>query len=154
MWSQTRRILLALCVVVATAATPQELPTTQAFNDQLEREIRQRLGPRASEPASVVFKNVKLDWLGQTSAGDFVGIMNRGYARALGVRCTHCHEEHDFASDALRPKRAAREMAVMHRDINQRLARMSELEGSPEDRFINCATCHRGSLDPRDAQAR
>ena len=146
-----RHVLLALCVAAATAATPQE--TTQEFNDRLEREIRQRLGARASEPASAVFKNITLDWLGQTTAGDLVGIMNRGYARALGVRCTHCHDEHDFASDDLRPKRAAREMAVMHRDINQRLARMTDLEGSPQDRFINCATCHRGRVDPRETQA-
>lgn len=150
----TRRLLLVVCTVGATAAAPPQSPTTQEFNDRLEHEIVERLGPRVSEPASVVFKNVELDWLGQTPAGDFVGIMNRGYARALGVKCTHCHIENDFASDELRPKRAAREMAAMHRDINQRLARMANLEGSPEDRFINCATCHRGRLDPRDAHAR
>jgi hypothetical protein len=45
-------------------------------------------------------------------------------------------------------------MALMHRDINGRLGRMRELEGGAEDRFINCATCHRGSIDPRDALSR
>jgi hypothetical protein len=75
-------------------------------------------------------------------------IMNGGYSRALGVRCTHCHVEQDFASDDKRPKRAAREMAAMHLTINQTLARMGNLESSPEDRFINCATCHRGQVDP------
>ena len=31
------------------------------------------------------------------ACGDFLGIMNGGYAKALGVRCTHCHVEDDFA---------------------------------------------------------
>jgi hypothetical protein len=154
MRDRLHHIVLALLVIGASAAASQQPPTPHEFNDRLEREIRERLGARASEPASAVFKNIKLDWLGQTAAGDFVGIMNRGYARALGVKCTHCHDANDFASDELRPKRAAREMAAMHRDINQRLARMTNLEGPPEDRFVNCATCHRGSLDPRDARTR
>ena len=78
-----------------------------------------------------MFKNIKIEWLKDVPAGDFLGIMNGGYAKALGVRCTHCHVEDDFASDDLRPKRAAREMAVMHHGINQQLARMEHLEGTP-----------------------
>ena len=128
--------------------------STQEFNDRVEARLKQRLGPRESEPAVAVFKNVKIDWLKDVPAGDFLGIMNGGYAKALGVRCTHCHVEEDFASDDLRPKRAAREMAVMHYDINQQLARMKHLEGTPDERFINCATCHRGRIDPHDPPAR
>jgi alpha-beta hydrolase superfamily lysophospholipase len=48
-------------------------------------------------------------------------IMNLGYSRALGVSCTHCHMEEDFSSDDKRPRRAAREMAAMHRMINDQL---------------------------------
>jgi Photosynthetic reaction centre cytochrome C subunit len=129
-------------------------PSTQQFNDRVVQRLKERLGARGSEPASAVFKNIEIDWLKDVPAGDFLGIMNGGYARALGVRCTHCHMDDDFASDDLRPKRAAREMAVMHRGINQQLARMKHLEGSPQDRFINCATCHRGRIDPRDPPAR
>jgi hypothetical protein len=129
-------------------------PPTQEFNDRLEQRLKRQLGARTSEPASVVFKNIKIDWLKDVPAGDFLGIMNGGYARALGVKCTHCHMEDDFASDDLRPKRAAREMAVMHHAINQQLARMEHLEGTPDDRFINCATCHRGQIDPHDPPAR
>jgi Photosynthetic reaction centre cytochrome C subunit len=72
--------------------------------------------------------------------------MNAGYSRALGVSCTHCHNEQDFASDEKRPKRAAREMAAMHRMINQQLAGMQNLE--PDHHVINCSTCHRGHIDP------
>ena len=39
--------------------------------------------------------------------------MDVGYSRALGVSCTHCHDDQKFASDEKRPKRAAREMAGM-----------------------------------------
>jgi hypothetical protein len=128
--------------------------STQEFNDRVEARLKQRLGTRASEPASAVFKNLKIDWLKDEPADNFLGIMNGGYARALGVRCTHCHVEDDFASDDLRPKRVAREMAVMHYGINQQLARMEHLEDPPQDRFINCATCHRGRVDPHDPPAR
>ena len=127
---------------------------TQEFNDRVEARLKQRLGARESEPAAAVFKNLKIEWLKDVPAGDFLGIMNGGYAKALGVRCTHCHVEDDFASDDLRPKRAAREMATMHHDVNQQLARMKDLEGTSQDRFINCATCHRGRIDPHDPPAR
>jgi hypothetical protein len=41
-------------------------------------------------------------------------------------------------------------MAVMHWDLNQRLARMEHLKSAVEDRAINCNTCHRGKTDPHD----
>jgi hypothetical protein len=128
--------------------------STQEFNDRVEARLKRRLGARQSEPASAVFKNLEIDWLKDVPADNFLGIMNGGYAKALGVRCTHCHVEDDFASDDLRPKRAAREMATMHYGINQQLGRMENLEGSPQDRFINCATCHRGRVDPHDPPVR
>ena len=65
--------------------------------------------------------------------------MDGGYAKALGVRCTHCHDERDFASDEKRPKRAAREMAAMHWDINQRLQRMENLKSPPDRRQSTAA---------------
>jgi hypothetical protein len=76
--------------------------------------------------------------------------MNFGYSRALGVQCTHCHEEADFSSDAKRPKRAAREMALMHTSINQQLAKMENLEPNPKGHNINCAICHRGAVKPTE----
>jgi len=109
---------------------------------------------RGSQNLLLLFKSLKIDWLKDEPADSFLGIMNGGYAKALGVRCTHCHVEDDFASDDLRPKRAAREMATMHHGINQQLGRMENLEGSPQDRFINCATCHRGRVDPHHPSAR
>jgi hypothetical protein len=56
--------------------------------------------------------------------------------------------EQDFSSDDKRPKRAAREMALMHRSINEQLGKMQNLEPRPAGRAINCSTCHRGAVNP------
>lgn len=125
--------------------------TIRAFNDAQVQAVLASIAGRESEPASRVFTNVKL--LRDVPARTFVTIMNGGYARALGVTCTHCHVTGDFASDAKRPKRAAREMAMMHRSINQQLGQMEELATPKTDnRAINCFTCHRGMVDPRRAR--
>ena len=116
------------------------------------QEIADRIMGRENEPAGKVFKNMRIEWLKTTPARQLLDIMNGGYARALGVRCTHCHVERDFSSDDKRPKRAAREMATMHWTINQTLGKMKNLKSAPDDRLINCATCHRGETDPHDAR--
>ena len=132
----------------AAATVPREAPN-QEINDRYQRQIAEQIGSRKHEPAGQLFKNIQLDGLKDVPGDTFLVIMNVGYARALGVRCTHCHVEEDFASDAKRPKRAAREMAVMHRMINQRLSQMENLEPPPDKRSINCFSCHRGAIDPR-----
>jgi hypothetical protein len=109
------------------------------------KQISDRIAGHENEPAEQVFKNVQ--WFKGTPAGRLLLIMNLGYSRALGVNCTHCHVEQDFSSDDKRPKRAAREMAAMHRMINDQLKKMQNLEPKP-NRAINCSTCHRGAIDP------
>jgi hypothetical protein len=115
------------------------------------QQIAERIAARKGEPAAQVFQNVQLEGLKTVSAETFLVIMNIGYSRALGVSCTHCHDDQKFASDEKRPKRAAREMAVMHRMINQQLGRMENLEFPTDKRSINCFVCHRGTVDPRGA---
>jgi len=122
----------------------------QDVNDRFVQQISKQITGQETQPSRLVFKNIRLQWFKDAPAQQLLDIMNGGYAAALGVRCTHCHVEDDFASDEKRPKRAAREMAAMHWDINQRLAAMQNLEDAPEERFINCATCHRGSTDPHE----
>jgi len=78
----------------------------------------------------------------------------RGFTRALGVRCSHCHvgEEgaslatYDFPSDEKQTKVTARVMLQMLGDINERLGTI-EPSG---DRAVNmwCHTCHRGRPRP------
>jgi hypothetical protein len=45
--------------------------------------------PSENDPAGQVFKNMRIEWLRTTPARQLLDIMNGGYARALGVRCTH-----------------------------------------------------------------
>lgn len=127
--------------VTATQGSPN-----QEINDRYAKQFLERLAGRQNEPAERVFKNIQ--WLKGVPAERLLLIMNLGYSRALGVNCTHCHVEQDFASDAKRPKLAAREMAVMHRMINDQLKQMQKLESKAPARAINCSTCHRGALNP------
>jgi hypothetical protein len=150
-------LVAAGCAVAACQKTPTAppggLPATaihaQEVNGRYAKQLLERIAGREQEPAGNVFKNIQLPWFKNVPAGDLIHIMNGGYSRALGVVCTHCHIAEDFASDGKREKRAAREMAVMHKMINEQLGKMRDLEGKPEERFINCATCHRGAIDPR-----
>jgi hypothetical protein len=149
------RCFCHLCLAVLLGshvlAQQRDPDAIQEINDRYERTQAERIAGRENEPAGEVFRNIRIEWLKSVPARQLLGIMNGGYARALGVRCTYCHVEQDFASDEKRPKRAAREMAVMHWNINQALAKMENLETASEERFINCATCHRGRRDPRDS---
>lgn len=131
------------------AAQPSPTPqksATQETNDRFVQQILERIKGHENEPAEQVFKNI--DRFKGLPAGRLLRIMNGGYSRALGVTCTHCHVEDDFASEEKRPKRAAREMATMHRSINEQLGKMQNLASKPEERAINCSTCHRGAIDP------
>ena len=125
-------------------------PAIAAENAQTVKQVADRIKGHENEPAGTVFKNVRLEWMRGVPAQTFLEIMEGGYAPALGVRCAHCHVAGDFASDEKRPKRAAREMAAMHYEVNQKLLAMRHLRGSGDERFINCATCHRGAVDPHD----
>ena len=126
-----------------SAASTQPTPTN---NDEMVRRIRASIAGREQEPAGQVFKNVQ--FLRNTRAGTFLSIMNGGYSKALGVACSHCHDENDFASDAKRPKRAAREVQTLHRAFNDGLREMKEADSPSDDRAISCITCHRGAVKP------
>jgi hypothetical protein len=130
----------------------EQTAENQQINDRYAGEIAERIQGRENDPAGNVFKNLQIEWLKKIPAGRLLGIMNFGYSRGLGVNCMHCHNVENFSSDEKRAKRAAREMAVMHRMINQELAKLKELERKPEERFINCFTCHRGNVDPLAGQ--
>jgi hypothetical protein len=158
---ETRAVVSGLiCAVCVTAAAQSRSPqpssppaqaepgkrSIQEINDGFVQKISKQIAGHEQEPAAKVFKNIHI--MPNAPAARFLLIMNLGYSRALGVTCTHCHVEEDFSSDDKRPKRAAREMAAMHRSINEQLAKMQNLEASPQGHFINCSTCHRGNVDP------
>jgi hypothetical protein len=131
-----------------SSATPSQVSPNHEINDRYVQQFLGKIAGRENEPAEQVFKNIKLLGFKGVPARRLLLIMNLGFSRALGVSCTHCHNELDFASDDKRPKRAAREMAVMHRMINEQLGKIENLETKAEERAINCSTCHRGAINP------
>jgi hypothetical protein len=147
-----RRVPRSMSAMQPQPTTQPQGLSNEELNNAFVQQISKQIAGREDEPAERVFGNIQIEWFKAVPARRLLSIMSGGYSRALGVSCTHCHVAKDFASDAQRPKRAAREMAMMHRLINQQLASMQNLEIAPEDRFINCATCHRGAIDPRASQ--
>jgi hypothetical protein len=67
--------------------------------------------------------------------------MKKQVARGLGVRCTHCHEKGDFASDRSEHKKAARSMIEMTSALNR--------DYFPGHYTLSCFTCHKGKSKPR-----
>jgi tetratricopeptide (TPR) repeat protein len=77
----------------------------------------------------------------------------RGFAGALGVRCTHCHvgpddlQGMDFATDEKEAKKIARTMLKMVRSINADF--VSTLPAAePARQTVTCLTCHRREAKP------
>lgn len=77
----------------------------------------------------------------------------RGFAGALGVRCTHCHvgpdnlQGMDFATDEKDTKQTARTMLKMVRSINGDFLKTLPDAGTPR-REVTCLTCHRREAKP------
>jgi hypothetical protein len=63
------------------------------------------------------------------------------FRTALGVQCTYCHVQGDFASDDNPKKNMARNMLRIAADINANFP-----DGK---RHVTCYTCHRGEAKPK-----
>jgi hypothetical protein len=63
------------------------------------------------------------------------------FRTALGVQCTYCHVQGDFASDENAKKSMARNMLRVTADINATFP-----DGQ---RHVTCYTCHRGEAVPK-----
>jgi len=96
------------------------------------------------------FKNLKV--LPQTITHDELIATMRGFARALGTKCDHCHVENpagskerfDFATDTKKEKEMARQMIRMVKTVNtEYLSHMN-----PAGQNVQCMTCHRGKTVP------
>jgi photosynthetic reaction center cytochrome c subunit len=93
--------------------------------------------PQPEKPAEQVYKNIQV----------FKGLPNSQLMSAmffmegsLQVSCGHCHVWEDFSKDDKQPKRTARKMILMVRQLNE-----TEFEGRE---MISCNTCHRGQTPP------
>jgi hypothetical protein len=75
-------------------------------------------------------------------------------AQSLGVQCNYCHVQegrggrNDFASDEKPPKKAARGMLLLAREINDKLPAAVGKTADATTR-VGCATCHRGVPIPK-----
>src|SRR5205085_10174579 len=125
----------ALILVPVSASSESSTPEEESV-----KAILQSIAGKESRPAGEVFKNVKL--MKDIPAAQFLRIMDHSFTRALGVGCDHCHVEERWEADDKRTKRAAREMVVMMRGVNDKLESMQEIDTTEPG--ITCATCHRG----------
>lgn len=96
--------------------------------------------PKVDEAA--VPANLKV--LQVNSSGEVRKIM-RTFAAGLGVQCSYCHSEGNFASDENPKKETARQMIKLTQKVNT--------DFSDGKLHISCYTCHRGETQPRTAPA-
>ncbi len=91
-------------------------------------------GPPQQKKAPPAPKNLKV-----LTPEEYRPLM-RTYTVALGVPCTGCHVQGNFASDDNPKKDVARTMITMVKDMNAKY-----LVGKKE---VTCYTCHRGAEEP------
>ena len=78
----------------------------------------------------------------------------QAFTASLGVACNYCHVQegrggrNDFASDEKAPKKAARGMMLLAREINTKLPEAVG-KGANAVTRVGCATCHRGVPIPK-----
>jgi hypothetical protein len=129
------------------AAQTTALPTPPAVFDQADAlaRLREQIRGKEKEPAEKVFKNIQV--LKGVPAGRLLAIMEMGYARSLGVDCTHCHTPEKWEAEIKTTKQTAREMAAMVGRINGELLKgIKNLKSATP--AVNCTTCHRGQIKP------
>ena len=89
-------------------------------------------------PANLKVLNVK--------TGQEVMQVMRTFTVGLGVQCTYCHVQGNFASDENPKKETARHMIRMTQEINSKF---------PDNKMhVSCYTCHRGEAEPKTGQRR
>jgi hypothetical protein len=106
----------------------------------------QEPGGRGGPPPTP--KNLKL-----LDAKTDIRFFMQGINEALGVQCTYCHVQGDFAADTNPKKEMARKMIAMVRLIDTSFPSSAGVfpEGYHE---VDCITCHRGSVKPETTAPR
>ena len=133
-------------VLAQTTVSAAPTPAPAEFNQaEAIAKLKEQIKGKEQEPAEKVFKNIQM--MKTIPAGRLLAIMEMGYARSLGVSCTHCHLPEKWESDEKNTKQIAREMAAMVGAINgQLLKNIKNLKS--ENPTVNCTTCHRGQVKP------
>ena len=131
----------------APAAAPAATPAKPKFDEaKALADLRKEIAGKENEPAGKVFMDI--DVMQNVTAGKLLAIMEKGYARSLGVTCTHCHIPGQWESNEKKEKEAARGMIRMNATINNEL--LPKVRGLDTDHkpLVNCTTCHRGQVRP------
>lgn len=125
-----------------TTAGQAEKPFDQA---QALADLRKAIAGQESKSAAEVFKNIQI--LKAMPAGRVLRVMEMGFARSLGVNCTHCHVAGSWEKEDKPTKQIARDMWGMVAIINNdQLKNIKNLKGP--NSIVNCTTCHRGQTKP------
>lgn len=136
-WGQKNRTLAQI--------TPVATPTPAFDQAAALAKLREQIKGKENDLAPAVFKNVQT--MKNTTAGRFLAVMEMGYARSLGVDCTHCHVPGKWESEEKPQKQIARDMSAMVSTINRELLKgIKNLKS--ESPIVNCTTCHRGEIKP------
>ena len=128
--------------VTQTTTSQSDKPFDQA---QALADLRKAIAGREDKPAGEVFKNIQM--LKAVPAARLLRVMELGYAKSLGVDCTHCHVPGQWEKEDKPTKQIARDMAAMAANINnEQLKKIKNLKSA--EPMINCTTCHRGQIKP------
>ena len=100
----------------------------------------QQTPPAGGPPQGDAPKNLKV-LPKDTPRQRLLGAM-QNFTRALGVQCTHCHAQGDFASDEKPEKEVARSMMKMMANLRQNA---DEFLPGGRVQKTTCWTCHRGN---------
>src|SRR5690349_18277900 len=79
----------------------------------------------------------------KASSGREVAQIMRTFTAGLGVQCSYCHVQGNYASDENPKKETARKMIRMAQEINAKFE-----DGKMR---VTCYTCHRGEAEPKTA---
>lgn len=132
-------------VAAQTAATPTPTAAPEFNQTAALAKLREQIKGKEKEPAETVFKNVQT--LKGVPAGRLLAIMEMGYARSLGVNCTHCHVPEKWEAEDKPTKQIARDMSALVKTLNTELLKNIKNLKS-ETPTVNCTTCHRGQVKP------
>lgn len=114
----------------------------------LEEQVQANMPPKSLPPAAAqgprardVYQNVQV--LGDLSVAEFVRLMTAITSWVSPEQgCNYCHEEGNFASDAVYTKQVSRVMMGMTQRANQ------DWQAHVGPTGVTCYTCHRGQPVP------
>jgi len=116
-----------------------EEPEKRPFSKELPEGFAKRHADKLDQPVEKVFHDLRiLNGMNVRTFGQIMG----WFSRELGVKCTHCHQETDFAADTPKKTRA-RQMLEMTGYLGD--GRYYPKGNSP----VGCGTCHQGNAVPQ-----